>query len=113
MTENAGTSVMRARKIALLIAIAGCSVISAHASDPSVCQAVAPPMASFVPDLQAFVEGMKRADAAFGVAIPHFDGEEAESMRQLSDKEKVAYAAMREYAAQMEITTRLLQKCAR
>ncbi|PDT21247.1 hypothetical protein [Rhizobium hidalgonense] len=88
------------------------SPISARASDPSVCKVVAPPMASFLPDLRAFVDGMKRADTAFGVAIPHFEGEEAESLRQLSDKEKVAYAAMKEYAAQMEVTTRLLQKCA-
>ncbi|PDS76044.1 hypothetical protein [Rhizobium sp. L43] len=103
---------MRTAELVLATLMAGCSAISALASDPSVCHAVAPPMASFLPDLQAFVEGMRRTDAAFGVAIPHFDGEEAESMRQLSDKEKVAYAAMKEYAAQMETTARLLKKCA-
>ncbi|PCK81217.1 hypothetical protein [Rhizobium sophoriradicis] len=104
---------IRTGKPILAILLAVCSPISVRASDPGVCKVVAPPMASFLPDLQAFVEGMKRADTAFGVAIPHFDGAEAESMRQLSDKEKVAYAAMKEYAAQMEITARLLQKCAR
>lgn len=34
-------------------------------------------------------------------------------MQQLSQKQEVAYAAVQEYAAQMEITTRVLQKCAR
>ncbi|MBY5351039.1 hypothetical protein [Rhizobium leguminosarum] len=103
---------MRIGKLVLVMLMAGSSAISARASDPSVCQAIAPPMAKFLPALRAFAEGMKRSDAAYGVAIPHFDGEEAESMKQLSDKQKVAYAAVKEYAAQMEITTRVLQKCA-
>ncbi|TBD31944.1 hypothetical protein [Rhizobium ruizarguesonis] len=103
---------MRIGKVVLVMLMAGSSAISARASDPSVCRAIAPPMAKFLPGLQAFAEGMKRSDAAYGVAIPHFDGEEAESMQQLSDKQRVAYAAVKEYAAQMEITTRVLQKCA-